>query len=49
MGTSNSVPSVTVTSDTRWDSSDCNARNLCECKLHGKVAGVKGGDIASAC
>mmetsp|Transcript_62284 Transcript_62284/g.175584 ORF Transcript_62284/g.175584 Transcript_62284/m.175584 type:complete len:159 (+) Transcript_62284:114-590(+) len=40
---------VTVTSDTRWDSDGCNSRDLCECKLHGEVASVKGTDIASGC
>mmetsp|Transcript_115017 Transcript_115017/g.245654 ORF Transcript_115017/g.245654 Transcript_115017/m.245654 type:complete len:165 (-) Transcript_115017:152-646(-) len=40
---------VVVTADTRWDWTGCNSRDLCECKLHGKVGGIKGSDIASEC
>mmetsp|Transcript_99956 Transcript_99956/g.158204 ORF Transcript_99956/g.158204 Transcript_99956/m.158204 type:complete len:154 (-) Transcript_99956:203-664(-) len=33
----------------RWDWTGCNPRDLCECKLHGEVGGVKGSDIAEEC
>lgn len=32
-----------------WDWTGCNPRDLCECKLHGQVGGVKGVDIAVEC
>mmetsp|Transcript_146793 Transcript_146793/g.256087 ORF Transcript_146793/g.256087 Transcript_146793/m.256087 type:complete len:156 (-) Transcript_146793:116-583(-) len=35
--------------ETRWAWTGCNEKDLCECKLHGQVAGVKGTDIAETC
>ncbi|CAE8585631.1 unnamed protein product, partial [Polarella glacialis] len=36
-------------SEMMWNWSGCNAKSLCECKLHGQVGGVKGTDVASEC
>eukprot|EP00747_Dinoflagellata_sp_TGD_P166272 gnl/TRDRNA2_/TRDRNA2_188816_c0_seq1.p1 gnl/TRDRNA2_/TRDRNA2_188816_c0~~gnl/TRDRNA2_/TRDRNA2_188816_c0_seq1.p1 ORF type:complete len:186 (-),score=27.79 gnl/TRDRNA2_/TRDRNA2_188816_c0_seq1:513-995(-) len=32
-----------------WDASGCRQKDLCECKLNGAVAGIKGTDIALSC
>mmetsp|Transcript_50126 Transcript_50126/g.126355 ORF Transcript_50126/g.126355 Transcript_50126/m.126355 type:complete len:194 (-) Transcript_50126:101-682(-) len=41
--------SQSASTEMRWDWTGCNALDLCECKRHGEVAGIKGTDIASAC
>eukprot|EP00401_Gymnodinium_catenatum_P056944 CAMPEP_0117481410 /NCGR_PEP_ID=MMETSP0784-20121206/12886_1 /TAXON_ID=39447 /ORGANISM="" /LENGTH=193 /DNA_ID=CAMNT_0005275867 /DNA_START=1 /DNA_END=579 /DNA_ORIENTATION=+ len=52
-GVSVPVTSVTITPEeaknAKWDWTGCNVRDLCECKLHGQAATVRGLDIASAC
>eukprot|EP00927_Polykrikos_kofoidii_P050875 TRINITY_DN44725_c0_g1_i1.p1 TRINITY_DN44725_c0_g1~~TRINITY_DN44725_c0_g1_i1.p1 ORF type:complete len:155 (+),score=15.45 TRINITY_DN44725_c0_g1_i1:92-556(+) len=44
-----SLGSSEASNGSTWDWAGCNPKSLCECKLNGEVAGVKGKDIASEC